>query len=251
MTTRQKTAAPSAPQEHRTVSRVVTILELVARTPAGMTLAELATALEAPRSSVHYLAKGLVAAGYLTDAGVYTLGPAVETLLGARSASVEHAARADLEALHRRFDETVLLCLRAGEQIVYADAIESTRAIRFSARVGERRALYPSSAGRCFLAYGDPTFRDGYLARHIGDAATRRRLHDEFARTLRDGVGFADRHTTPDLGGVHGPVFRNGVHVAVVTVAGPAARIDARLGPITEAVVAHARHITDRLTFSP
>ncbi|WP_025348962.1 IclR family transcriptional regulator [Nocardia nova] len=250
MAIRQRTAAPSAPQEHRTVSRVVTILELVARNPEGMTLAELATALEAPRSSVHYIAKGLVATGYLTDVGVYTLGPAVETLLGARSSSVEHTARPDLESLQRQFDETVLLCMRIGEQIVYADAIESTRPIRFSARVGERRPLYPSSAGRCFLAYSDPAFRDDYVARHVDDPRTRLRLRDEFARTARDGVGFADRHTTPDLGGVHAPVFRNGVPVAVVTVAGPVARIDARLDSITEAVVDHARHITDLLNLS-
>ena len=247
MASRHRTTTPSAPQEHRTVSRVVTILELVAGHPEGMTLAELATALDAPRSSVHYIAKGLVATGYLTDVGVYTLGPAVETLLGARSSSVEHLARPDLESLHDRFDETVLLSMRIGDRIVYADAIESTRPIRFSAHVGERRPLYPSSAGRCFLAHCDPAFRDDYVTRHVDDPDIRLRLHDEFARTAHDGVGFADRHTTPDLGGVHAPVFRNGVPVAVVTVAGPAARIDARLDPITEAVVAHARHITELL----
>ncbi|MBF6245705.1 IclR family transcriptional regulator [Nocardia elegans] len=244
MSTRNQT---SAPQEHRTVSRVVTILELVARNPQGMTLAELATALDAPRSSVHYIAKGLVATGYLTDVGVYTLGPAVETLLGARSSSVEHLARPSLESLHREFDETVLLCMRIGEQIVYADAIESTRPVRFSARIGERRALYPSSAGRCFLAYSDQRFRDDYLGRHIEDSDVRARLREEFARTTREGVSFADRHTTPDLGGVHAPIFRAGIHVAVLTFAGPAARIDARLEAITAAVTAEARRISERL----
>jgi len=32
---------------------------------------------QAPSSSVHYIVKGLVAAGYLTDDSTYSLGPAV------------------------------------------------------------------------------------------------------------------------------------------------------------------------------
>lgn len=246
MTTSHKTTGAGAAQEHRTVTRVMTILELVASSSTGMTLAELATALEAPRSSVHYIAKGLVAKGYLTDIGVYTLGPAVETLLGARTSSIEHIARPSLESLHREFDETVLLCLRVGEQVVYADTIESTRAVRFSARAGDRRPLYPSTAGRCFLAYGDHTFRNDYLRRHIDDPATRARLRDELSRIERDGVAYSDAEATPDLGGVHAPVFRDGVHVAVVTVAGPVTRFEPQLDAITEAVAAAAHKITER-----
>ncbi|MCX4095548.1 IclR family transcriptional regulator [Nocardia sp. alder85J] len=244
MPTRQQGPA----QEHRTVSRVVTILELVARSPAGMTLAELSTALEAPRSSIHYIVKGLVATGYLVDTGVYTLGPAVEALLGARSASVERIARPAMEALHREFDETVLLCLRAGEQIVYADTIESTRPVRFSAQPGERRPLYPSSAGRCFLAYSSPAFREDYLRRRLPDTALRARVHDELVRIAQDGVSYADQDVTPDLGGVNAPVFRHGTHVAVLTVAGPISRIQPLLDLLRRAVVARAASLTAQLT---
>ncbi|RMI28871.1 IclR family transcriptional regulator [Nocardia stercoris] len=244
MSTRQQGPA----QEHRTVSRVVTILELVARSPAGLTLAELSTALEAPRSSIHYIAKGLAATGYLTDDGVYTLGPAVEALLGAGTASVERIARPAMESLHREFDETVLLCLRAGEQIIYADTIESTRPVRFSAQPGERRPLYPSSAGRCFLAYSSPGFRTDYLRRHLPDLARRAQVDDELARIVRDGVAYADQRVTPDLGGVHAPVFRNGTHVAVLTVAGPISRIQPLLDPLRRAVVAQAATLTTQLT---
>ncbi|MFD8245662.1 IclR family transcriptional regulator C-terminal domain-containing protein [Nocardia sp. NPDC059691] len=83
-----------------------------------------------------------------------------------------------------------------------------------SARVGEQRPLHPSTAGRCFLAYSDPDFQQNYLTRHIDEPDIRARICNEPARIARDGVAFADPRVTPDLGCIHVPLFRNGMHVA-------------------------------------
>src|SRR4051795_8483300 len=54
--------------EHRTVTRAVAIMELVAvGEPGGVRLGALAGPLGAPKSSIHGLAKGLVAVGYLRE----------------------------------------------------------------------------------------------------------------------------------------------------------------------------------------
>jgi IclR helix-turn-helix domain len=52
---------------HRTVDRVVQILDTMSLNPRGVTLAELATALEAAKSSVQELTNGLLARGYLIE----------------------------------------------------------------------------------------------------------------------------------------------------------------------------------------
>src|SRR4029077_19680235 len=52
---------------HRTVDRVVEILETVSLSPRGVTLAELATAMGAAKSSVQELTNGLLARGYLIE----------------------------------------------------------------------------------------------------------------------------------------------------------------------------------------
>ena len=56
---------------HRTVDRVIEILETVSLSPRGVTLAELATALDAAKSSVQELTNGLWGAsrpaGYLIE----------------------------------------------------------------------------------------------------------------------------------------------------------------------------------------
>jgi DNA-binding IclR family transcriptional regulator len=49
---------------HRTVDRVVQILDTVSLSPRGVTLAELAAVLDAAKSSVQELTNGLLARGY-------------------------------------------------------------------------------------------------------------------------------------------------------------------------------------------
>lgn len=90
-----------APQNHRTVDRVTRILEEVVYKP-GMTFAELARALNAPKSSVHGFISGLLAKGWLYEADHrFYPGPAVYGLTLAsghiRAGLVTHA---DLVALH-------------------------------------------------------------------------------------------------------------------------------------------------------
>jgi predicted DNA-binding transcriptional regulator YafY len=52
---------------HGTVDRVIQILETVSLSARGVTLAELAAALEAAKSSVQELTNGLLACGYLIE----------------------------------------------------------------------------------------------------------------------------------------------------------------------------------------
>src|SRR5439155_25546022 len=68
--------------EHRTVSRVMAILEVVvASEPNGLRLADLPDMVGAPKSTIHGLARGLVATGYIREQnGRYFQGPALAML---------------------------------------------------------------------------------------------------------------------------------------------------------------------------
>src|SRR2546425_5302509 len=104
------------PQNHRTVDRVTRILEGVACRP-GMTFAELARALDAPKSSVHGFISGLLANGWLYEQDHrFYLGPAVYGLTLAsghiRAGLVTHA---DLAALHEETGVAVFLGVQAGD----------------------------------------------------------------------------------------------------------------------------------------
>jgi DNA-binding IclR family transcriptional regulator len=234
--------------EHRTVSRVTTILEQVAAAHAGVRLAELAAMLDAPRSSVHGLVKGLVATGYLREAdGTYVLGPAVRALLMAAPPSLDLIALPEMEKLHRQFDETVMLASQVGESVVYTDAIESTRLIRYSAPLHTRRSLYPTSAGKCILAFAPARMRENYLTAHVAEAEQRERVRRELTEIAVAGVAANRGETEPDDSGVASPILIADQVASVLCVSGPTSRILDRLDEIAVATKKAADDISERM----
>lgn len=140
---------------HRTVDRVTGILELVSLSPGGATLAELARALDAAKSSVQELTNGLLARGYLVeDGGRFYLGPG-PFILAARAnklaaLSVDHRFVAELSRMLRC---NVLIGVRVGDAIVFVDHVgEESPGLTYVARTHARRPLYTSAAGKTLLA---------------------------------------------------------------------------------------------------
>jgi DNA-binding IclR family transcriptional regulator len=140
---------------HRTVDRVVAILETVSLAPQGVTLAELATALDAAKSSVQELTNGLLARGYLVeDGGRFHLGPG-PFVLAARmnklaALSLDHR---DVVELNRVLGSNVLVGVRVGDAIVFVDhAGRESPALTYVARTHARRPLHTTAAGKTLLA---------------------------------------------------------------------------------------------------
>lgn len=227
----------SVGREHRTVSRVTTILEAAAAHPEGVTLTALSALLEAPKSSVHGLVNGLVATGYLAGRdGGYILGPAISLLPQPSKPSVLAHARRSLEALQAQCQETATLSLLVGGSVIYVDIVESEQSIRYSAPLRVRRPLYPTSSGKCFLANMPARQRDAYLNESIGEVSELHNIYAELDAVRRDGVAFNRGETVPDVFAVASPVLVRGRAVACLSVAGPGQRIDAVIDSLAEIV---------------
>ncbi|GAA4865114.1 IclR family transcriptional regulator [Saccharopolyspora rosea] len=240
-------APRGAAKQHRTVSRVTTILETVAADPHGVRLNVLAGVLDAPKTSMHGLVKGLVATGYLHEQdGAYHLGPAVGALLAPTAGPLVEAARPTLRRLRAEFDETVMLAALVGDSVVYLDTVESTQVIRYSAPLRRRRPLYPTSSGKCLLAHLDPQQRDAHLREHFTDPAERERVQRELADVVADEVAYNRGETVPDVSAVSSAVLAPRTPAAVA-VAGPTSRVADRLDAMADAVRRAAREITRRL----
>lgn len=219
----------SSAKEHRTVTRVTTILEAVAGSERGLRLNDLAAVLEAPKSSVHGLVRGLVATGYLVeDDGAYMIGPAIGALIQARRPGLIEAARPVMENLERSCGETVALCSLVGQSVVYLELVESTQRIRYSAPLRERRPLYPTSAGKCFLAYFPERRMASYLEENF-EADRREDILQELAGIRREGVAYNIGETVPDVAAVASPILVRGRPAACINVAGPMDRFAGRL----------------------
>jgi DNA-binding IclR family transcriptional regulator len=140
---------------HRTVDRVVQILETVSLSPRGVTLPELATALDAAKTSVQELTNGLLARGYLIEEDRrFHLGPG-PFILAARAnklaaLSLDHHFVAELG---KALGCTVLVGVRVGDSIVFTDHVgDESPGLTFVARTHARRPLYTSAAGKTLLA---------------------------------------------------------------------------------------------------
>jgi DNA-binding IclR family transcriptional regulator len=227
----------SVGREHRTVTRVTTILEAAAAHPEGVKLAALSALLDAPKSSVHGLVGGLLATGYLSDRdGGYVLGPAVSLLPQPSKPSVLAHAHRSLEALQAQCHETATLSLLVGGSVVYIDIVESSQSIRYSAPLRVRRPLYPTSSGKCFLAHLPGAQRDSYLTETIRDPAALDKVHAELDSVRRDAVAYNRGETVPDVFAVASPVLVRGRAVACLSVAGPRQRMQPVIDSLAEMV---------------
>jgi DNA-binding IclR family transcriptional regulator len=226
--------------EHRTVSRVALILETIAQSDDGVRLADLMTVLDAPKSSVHALVKGLVATGYVEEGvGGYRLGPAVDLLLRPGRPSVRGAAREALGRLQRACDETSMLCMLVGDSVVYVDLVESTQLIRYAAPLNTRRPIYPTSSGKCFLAYFSDKRRDSYLAANVSHARVSA-IHKELAAVRNQGYALNRGETVPDVFAIASPVLVSGSVAACLAVAGPRQRMESKLDQVASHLVEEA-----------
>jgi DNA-binding IclR family transcriptional regulator len=140
---------------HRTVDRVIQILETVSVSPRGVTLGELATTLGAAKTSVQELTNGLLARGYLTEEDRrFHLGPG-PFILASRAnklaaLSLDHQFVVELSEV---LGCNVLVGVRVGDAIVFTDHVgEESPSLTFVARTHARRPLYTSAAGKTLLA---------------------------------------------------------------------------------------------------
>ncbi|UKA60495.1 IclR family transcriptional regulator [Arthrobacter sp. FW306-2-2C-D06B] len=239
-----ESALPRA-AEHRTVTRVMGILEaVVAAEPNGLRLGDLAEAVEAPKSSIHGLAKGLVATGYLSErSSRYFRGPAVTGLLGGNLPTLPSVYRHALEDLSKKLNETAILASLVGESVVHLDAVEASQMVRASPMLHHRRDLWPLSHGKCFLAYMPARRLDLYLRRHFAIADERDRVRAELEMVRESRV--AINRGGSDEYGVASPIIIGGSDVVLsIGVAGPSFRMADRIDDIAKQVRATAESLS-------
>lgn len=238
---------------HRTVTRVTTVLEAVAADQHGVRLSALTGILEAPKSSVFSLVKGLVATGYLLeDNGLYTLGPAIGALLAPAHPTLAESAQPAMEELRSEFNETVMLSVAVADSVVYIATVESTNYIRYSAPLRRRRPLYPTSTGKCLLAFMSERRRLSYLAEHIPDPADRADIIAELAQVAETRISFNREETIPDVTAVASIIQSpRGRALASLAIAGPTSRMASKLDDAATAVGLAAISVSQRLLVSP
>jgi len=239
----------------RSLTRLLGLFDVLAKSKDGMTLAELNQALKSPKSSLLNLLRPLVVDGYLAcDSGRYRLGPSIFRL-AANIMSVwnfSSTMRPYLEELAEQSEESVYLGVldTVGSVITYVDAIESPKAVRFSVPIGAARPLYSTAAGRVLLAFGDPEWVDEFLKNVKITAYTpytvtsRKALREELEKIRKTRISVSMGETFPESGAISAPIFgADGKLIAAIAIGAPVSRLEPRLAelrPIIADIAARA-----------
>jgi DNA-binding IclR family transcriptional regulator len=149
------------------VVRALAVLERLAQQRQPMSMARLASDLALPKSSVHGLCNTLLSFGYLrrqADGGL-SIGPRVMSLAEAFVASTDVAREFDAlwlsAAPQEAPDETVLLSVLDGGDVVYLAARNGTQPLGLAFTPGMRLPAHLAATGRAMLAYLAPARASG------------------------------------------------------------------------------------------
>lgn len=138
------------------VVRSLRLLTTLADNASGMTLQDLAEALELPISTVHRLATVLESEGYLlrtTKGKRFLLGPAVRRLVASTSSSyLRTVAEPVMTRLNRSTGQTVYLAELVGHEVICVAYLPGTDTLRFYVRLGRSLPLHASAGARMILS---------------------------------------------------------------------------------------------------
>ncbi len=224
----------SSPVE--SVDRALLAMQTLARAGSrGMTLAELAVALDLNKTTVHRALAALRFRGFVAQepsSGMYVLGPSA-TQLADDFFSDENLSvllHPALIALCGAVQELVHLGALTGTQVVYLDKVEPDRSVRVWSSIGRQNPAVTTALGRALLAYRgtDRSMLAGY-ARAAGrdTPAEVEQVWNAVELAALRGYATEEQENEPGISCVAVPLMRAGVAIAAVSITAQAERMTA------------------------
>jgi DNA-binding IclR family transcriptional regulator len=222
------------------VERAFRLLDLLSAAEEGMTLSELARALDMSKSSMHGLLKTLESNGVIeqSDERLYVLGPRIYDLAQSyvQRAGLRRFALPAMRRLAAATAETVLLgrIEQNGVRIIERIEDESDSVtLRISARRGTRVPLLAGVIGRLVLANWPEAKRHEYLHSHPLPHFTERSITDPerflvaVEEAARAGVSMEREEYLVGVNAVAAPIYAaGGVLVALLWIVGFTSHFD-------------------------
>lgn len=240
----------------RAVDRVCSILDALSDSPL-LSLPQVATAAELPKSSAFRYLAALEARHYVERAGdLYRLGVAFRPQHQRQEERLVEVATPLVEALNAELEETVNVGVLDGTQVVHTVVVESPHMMRLAARVGERGFIHSTALGKAMGATltdervksmlamaGMPAFTTNTITTIDGFLA-------ELEATRAQGYGL-DEAENQKSGRCVGVVIPNLTIMAGVSVSAPADRLSREAVPgIAAQLHRVAREISERMQVS-
>lgn len=244
--------------------KVFAVLEsLSQQRKAGVSLDEITSLTGLPKTTAHRLLYSMNKLEYVEQdpvSNLYSLsGKFFE--LGTNALPYQRLmaiAKPLMQRLLLTFGESVNLAVPQAGSLMYIHVVESPKAHRVAATVGEQSHLHSTSVGKCIAAYLSAEERQQHLTRYgmptmTSSTITSLELFErELARVRSEGVAIDDEENLPGIVCVGGPIFSSApMPVAALSVSGPKSRMSSNLPAIKEALREATRTISALLGGNP
>lgn len=218
-----------------TVTKALTVVELLAEREEAWSLSELARELELPKSNVHFLLSALCSRGYVEQdpatkryfltLKLWELGTRVLGRLDLRRIASPYLA-----SLAETTSETVNLAILDHGEVVYVHKIDSPMPVRAYTPEGRRAPAYCTSTGKAMLAYQSHDVIMSVakqIERHTDRTIkSAKELLNELQKIREFGYSMNRGEWRDSVRGVAAPILDNeGKAIAAVGVFGPAERL--------------------------
>jgi IclR family KDG regulon transcriptional repressor len=225
----------------QSIDRAIAIVDLVAKNPDGISLAELSVQLELNNSTVFHLAKTLDKLHIITqvpETKRYRIGSHLFTLAAGALNETTLLALATplLEHLSQTTGESANLAVRSQNEVIVIARAAATGMLQLSSRTGTTRPIHVTATGKALLSTMAAQDLDRLLETHSFQAftpksiANREALYKELAEVRKTGLAYDRCEFDPDVTCVATTVqdFAER-HVASIGISGPVWRMTPKL----------------------
>ena len=150
-----KVKNPATRMGVQVIGRAANILRSLEDEPEGLSLGDIASRVDLPRSTVQRIVTALADEQLLISASPKSrvkLGPALVRLANATNNEIDRMARPYMEALSRELGETIDLSVLQGKTAVFVDQVAGTHRLRTISAIGERFPLHCTANGKALMA---------------------------------------------------------------------------------------------------
>jgi DNA-binding IclR family transcriptional regulator len=224
----------------QSIERASLLLDILSRSPQGLTLGALSEMAGLSKGTVHRL---LATLGYLdyvrqiSSSKNYALGFKLAELgnLLLSQLDLRNTARPHLIRLAEEIHETVHLVVRDGDKALYIDKVDlypKQAGLQMVSRLGLRASVNTCAVGKVLLASLSPSEAEAFCDRNEFPKKTKTTIDDasellKHLITVREnGYGVDDEENEVGIRCVAAPIFDDrGKVAAAISLSGPAARI--------------------------
>ncbi len=195
----------------RVISRAAEILRTLNNEARGLSLGQIATQVNLPRSTVQRIVGALKVEGFIIDGpgeSQIRIGPAFFSIAAASLSDFKDPIRPYLEELSSELKETVDLSILSGNSVVFLDQCSSRRkGLVAVSEVGARFPAHSCAPGKCLLAAEEdeslkhvlPTELTQLTSTTITDIDI---LRDELIAVRREGIAIDRQEHTDGISAV-------------------------------------------------